>query len=252
MVTVAALWRHPIKSHGREALETVTLAQGQTMPWDRRWAVTHDASKWNADDPQWAMCRNFMITTGTPTLAGIWATVDETTGTVTLRHDQLGSHSFRPDDPAEHAGFLSWVAPLCPADRAQPQAVVAAPQRGMTDTDFPSISIMTRASHKAVAAQLSQPLETERWRGNIWLDGTDAWEEENWVGKTLRIGSAELHVQSPIQRCKATMANPRTGKRDADTLDALRRGWNHQNFGIYATVTKSGTIAINDRAEVLN
>ena len=28
MVSVAALWRHPIKSHGREALTEVTLTEG--------------------------------------------------------------------------------------------------------------------------------------------------------------------------------------------------------------------------------
>ena len=41
----AALWRHPIKGHGREALETVDLTEGRTMPWDRRWAVAHEAAK---------------------------------------------------------------------------------------------------------------------------------------------------------------------------------------------------------------
>ena len=94
MSTVAALWRHPIKSHGREALTEVTLTEGQTMPWDRHWAVQHEASKFNADDPRWVMCRNFMIGVATPGLAGIWAELDEATATITLRHDALGSHTF--------------------------------------------------------------------------------------------------------------------------------------------------------------
>ena len=42
--TVTEIWRHPVKSHGREALETVTLTAGQTMPGDRVWAVAHEAS----------------------------------------------------------------------------------------------------------------------------------------------------------------------------------------------------------------
>ena len=29
IATVAALWRHPIKGHGREALDTVTLTEGR-------------------------------------------------------------------------------------------------------------------------------------------------------------------------------------------------------------------------------
>ncbi|WP_342077133.1 MOSC domain-containing protein [Yoonia sp. SS1-5] len=251
MTRVAALWRHPIKSHGREAIETVALTAGQTMPWDRHWAVTHADHKFDQADPRWVMCRNFMITVATPGLAGIWATLDEAAGEITLRHDDLGSHRFNPDDPDQIAGFLAWVMPLCPADQRVPTGIVAVPARGMTDTSFPSISIMNTATHRAVEGRLGRKLEPERWRGNIWLDGPAAWEEFEWTGKTIRIGTAELDIQEPIRRCKATMANPRTGHRDTDTLGILREAWDHQHFGVYATVTKSGTISLNDIAEVL-
>ena len=50
---LAAIYRHPIKSHGRENLQAVVLTQGQCMPWDRHWAVTHERSKWQDTDPQW-------------------------------------------------------------------------------------------------------------------------------------------------------------------------------------------------------
>ena len=42
---VTSIWRHPIKSHGREELDEVTLAAGQTMPGDRMWAIAHENSK---------------------------------------------------------------------------------------------------------------------------------------------------------------------------------------------------------------
>lgn len=251
MINVAALWRHPIKSHGREEIKTVTLVAGQTMPWDRHWAVTHNASKIDARNPAWVMCRSFMIGASTPRLAGIWAELDTQTATVTLRHDMLGHFTFCPDDPADIAGFLAWVRPLCPANKDQPTGVTKIAERGMTDTDYPSISIMTQASHIAVEDQFGAPLEQARWRGNIWLNGTDAWEEMNWVGRSLRIGEAELAVRAPIERCMATAANPHTGLRDADTLGALRTGWDHQNFGIYATVIKGGKISTNDKVEVI-
>ncbi len=38
---VTQIWRHPIKSHGRETLQEVTVIPGQTMPGDRVWAVDH-------------------------------------------------------------------------------------------------------------------------------------------------------------------------------------------------------------------
>ncbi len=251
MISVAALWRHPIKSHGREALDQVTLMTGQTMPWDRTWAVMHDASKFDQSSPAWASCVNFMIGTGTPALAGLWAAFDEDSGHITLRHRDLGEICFRPDDETETARFINWVRPLCPADRRQPTGLAKVPERGMTDTDYPSVSIMTQASHNAVSQKLGRPLEIERWRGNIWLDGTGPWQEMEWLGKNIRIGEATLQVVEPIERCKHTMANPHSGKRDADTLGALRDGWNHQSFGVYAKVINGGKIALNDAVKVV-
>lgn len=251
MFTVASLWRHPIKSHGREALDSVTLIAGQTMPWDRHWAVTHAATKFDADDPKWVMCRNFMLGVATPGLAGILAKLNPETATVTLDHADLGTLTFAPDDPAQFARFAAWVTPLCPKDKHQPTGIAKAPQRGMTDSPYPSLSIMTTASHNAVADQLGAPLEIERWRGNIWLDGPNAWSEFDWTNRDIRIGGAILAVREPIQRCMATSASPKTGLRDHDTLGALRDGWGHQNFGIYAEVIKGGDIQIGDTAEVL-
>jgi len=251
MGRVAEIWRHPIKSHGREALKSVDLAAGATMPWDRHWAVTHEASKFDHDDPRWVMCRNFMIGVATPGLAGIWAKLDTDSATLTLTHADLGSFTFCPDDPAEVPGFLHWVLPLCPADKRQPTGVVAAPGRGMTDSSYPTISIMNRASHAAVETQLGHSLQHERWRGNIWVNGPELWEEFDWTGRTVRIGQAELKVEEPIRRCMATAANPHTGQRDTDTLGALRDGWDHQHFGVYATVTKGGHVAVDDALEVL-
>ncbi len=245
---VTQLWRHPIKSHGREALERVSLVAGQAMPWDRFWAVQHDQS--NHDGEGWAECMNFMIGTRTPGLAGLWAQLDESTKQITLRHDTLGELTFRPDDYLEASQFLAWVAPVIPENRAQPRRVVSAGTRGMTDSDFPSVSIMNESSHRAVSQKLGRPLEAERWRGNIWFDGLAPWEEFDWIGKTLRIGGAVLKVHERIERCMHTTANPKTGKRDADTLGALQDGWDHQDFGVYAEVIQGGPVALGDKVEV--
>ena len=85
---VTQLWRHPIKSHGREALERVTTVAGQALPFDRFWAVQHDHSKYDGEG--WADCMNFMIGTRTPGLAGLWAKLDEGPRRVTLSHEKLG------------------------------------------------------------------------------------------------------------------------------------------------------------------
>jgi hypothetical protein len=52
----------------------------------------------------------------------------------------------------------------------------------------------------------------------------------------------------PIGRCRATEANPSTGRRDAPTLAALEDGWGHTRFGVYAMVRKGGLVAVGDEA----
>jgi len=47
------------------------------------------------------------------------------------------------------------------------------------------------------------------------------------------------------------MANPETGRRDADTLGALENGWGHTDFGVYAEVTQTGMIRPGDSVEVI-
>ena len=250
-MTVTALWRHPIKSHGREALERVTLTKGKTMPWDRVWAVTHEATKFDHDAPTWAQYHNFIIGSRTPSVAGIWAKLDEASRQVSLRHADLDDLTICPDEASDIARFLAWVAPLCPANRARPSDIVTAGDRGMTDSPFPSISIMNMASHAAVAGALGTDIDIARWRGNIWLEGLPAWAEFDWTGNDIRIGGSVLRVRERIKRCPLTNTNTTTGQRDTDTLGVLNGVFGHQDFGVYAEVIESGDISIGAPAELV-
>jgi len=247
MSTVHALWRHPIKGHGREELSEATLSKGQTMPWDRRWAVAHELAE--ADNTAWAPCANFSRGSKNGAQMAINTTSNEAAGTVTLSHPDLPGLTFDPDCEAQ--AFLDWVRPIMPANRAQSTRIVRVDGRGMTDTDYPSISLINLASNDDLEATMGTEISALRWRCNIHINGFAAWEEFNWVGKSLRIGEVELAVREPIVRCLATTANPATGTRDLDTLKALNTTYGHQNFGIYCEVTTGGTLRVGDPVEVL-
>lgn len=245
---VAHIWRHPIKSHGREALKSVLLTKGRTMPWDRTWAVLHSAAK--TDGSSWAHCANFSRGAKAPALMAIAAKLDEKCGRVTLSHPNRPQLEFHPDTQADI--FLEWVALLMPRDRAPSARIARVPGRGMTDTEFASLSLNNLASNRVVSQKMGTDLSPLRWRGNIWFEGLALWEEFEWISKKIRIGTAELFVREPIGRCLATTANPETGKRDANTLQILEANWGHTNFGVYGEVTKSGKIELGDKPEVLS
>ncbi len=241
------IWRHPIKSHGVQALKTVALTAGKTMPWDRAWAVVHELSK--VDGSKWAPCGNFSIGSKNPSLIAIKATLHERDNTITLTHPDRPEVTFNPDTDSNI--FLDWVRPIMPPDRTGSARIVKAAERGMTDTDFPSISLLNLASNQAVGAALGADLSPLRWRGNLWFDGLKPWEEFDWVGERIRVGKAEFDIKERIVRCMATTANPATGKRDADTLGALQDNWGHKQFGVYGVVVKSGQVNLGDEIEVL-
>jgi hypothetical protein len=243
---VTALWRHPIKSHGREALERVTLTQGQSMPFDRLWAIAHEDAK--VDTATWAACNNFSRGAKSPSLMAITATLDEQAQAVTLRHPDRPDLTVSPDILPD--ALLDWVRTFVDSGRAQPARVVRLDGRSFTDTPFPSISLCNTASHAEVEDLAAQPLQQERWRGNIWFEGAPAWAEFDWIGRELTLGSARLKVEERITRCLATTVNTDTGHRDADTLKALNT-LDHQDFGIYATVTASGQVALGDILELV-
>lgn len=239
---LAQICRHPIKGHGRETLASVRLLAGACLPWDRHWAVAHEAARLVAG---WNECVNFARGAKAPQLMAITSTLDESTGRVTLRHSTQGEITFRPDDAADLPRFLAWVRPLNPPNRAQPVQIVSA-GRGMTDSDFPSVSILSTASLADLSARMGQSLSRDRWRGNLWLDGAAPWAEFDWIGQHIRIGGAVLKINERITRCNATKVNPETGVLNADTLGGLEAAFGHQDFGIYATVVESGEIAQGD------
>lgn len=242
---VTDLWRHPVKGHGVEALDAVALASGATMPWDRVWAIAVEGAKVAPGSRAWAKCANFSRGAKSPQLMAIRAAVDEGAGRVTLSHPRQPAITVDPDDEADAARLVAWVTPLADPGRAKPAFVVRA-DVGMTDSPFPSISILNRASLAALGERLEMDLAMERFRGNLWVEGLAPFAELDLVGREIRVGEAVLAVRETITRCVATAVDPATGVRDADTLGALEAGWGHRDFGVYAEVVDGGRVAVGD------
>ena len=238
---VTEIWRHPIKSHGREKLERVTLKKGEAMPFDRAWAVAHERSQ--ADGAAWAPCGNFCRVAKIPALMAVDGSFNEDTGQLTVSHPRQDDLVFDPE--TEEAAFLEWIKPLIPEDTLQPARLVSARGPALTDSDFPSVTLCNHASPRAVEQRIGRELSHLRWRGNIWIEGLAPWEEFDWDDRTIRIGETVLQVRERTDRCKSTHANPATGKRDADVLAALE-SWGHQDFSVRAEVIEGGEIRVGD------
>lgn len=240
---LSSIWRHPIKAIGREELDAAHLTPGAIVPGDRRWAVTHERTRDHG--PGWAKKANFLRGVSGPSLMAVTAQCDGEQ--VRLSHP--GRETITVNPVADAPALIDWLTPIWPGDLPRPTGV-AEWATGMTDVPDPWISIHVDASHRAVAQKLGLDLSIHRWRGNLWVEGGEIWQEFEWVDRRFAIGDAVFEGRAPITRCKATMANPETGQRDADTLGALQE-FGHQEMGLYAEVIEGGVIRPGDPVRLL-
>ena len=243
MSRLAAIWRHPIKGIGREALGAVDLAPGAPVPLDRAWALLQEGAP---DVEGWQPRRAFLQGAAGPSLMAVSATWDGEA--LTLEHPERPALRLDPD--RDGAALAEWVAPIWPADRPPPARLVKGPPTGMADNDAPLVSIVNLASVDALSEAAGAPLDARRFRANLAVEGLEPWAEWGWVGGTLRVGEAVLEVTERIERCRATEADPVTGRREHDPVRLLREGWGHKDFGVFARVVRGGAVARGDSVAV--
>ena len=242
---LARIVRHPIKAVGVEELEATTLTPGRPLPGDRAWAVAHAEARL---DGGWVPKMNFLRGVSGPELMAIRAeTLAD--GRLTLHHPRAGRLDLDPATEGDR--LVAWIAPLWPEGRPAPRRLVRAPDTGFCDIPDPWVSLLSLVSLRVLSQRMGRELSMHRFRGNLWLDGLAPWEEFDLVGHRLRIGGTLLAVRERITRCKATTANPDTGRYDADTLGALEEGWGHTDFGVYAEVLEGGPIRTGNAVQIL-
>lgn len=233
------IWRHPIKGIGAEACESVELDPDAAVVGDRVWALLH-ASAEDIDD--WQPRRNFLVVASGPRLAAV--TAKTVTNGIQLTHPDREALIF---DPGTEPGALNdWIGDLWPEDRPGPARLVRAPAQGMTDVDFPSVSIGNLASLRALSQKAGFEIDMRRFRINLWLDGLAPWEEIDLLNGDITLGSATLSPVDPIERCRAPDANPAKGNRDIVMLNLLEEGWNTRDFGVYFKVKSAGSVSVAD------
>ena len=238
---LAALRRHPIKSVGVEAPERAELAAGAPMPLDRVWAVAHGRSPYDTGAPAWENPNGFLRVTHSPRLAAVRAAWDGARATLT--HPEADPLTADPE--TEGDAIAAWAGALASDLQPGPWRLARAPV-AMTDVPEPWVAIGNLASLRALSEHLGRPLEPERFRANLWLDGLAPWEERAWPGREIAVGAARLRVVEPIVRCAATEANCATGRRDAPVIAGLRAACGAPEFAVYAEVVAGGAVAVGD------
>ncbi|MDV7142577.1 MOSC domain-containing protein [Tropicimonas sp. TH_r6] len=242
--------RHPIKSIGWEELASAVLTAGAVLPFDRHWAVAHEAAEFGTTPTGWYAKRNFVRGVAGPELMAICAELLDGEDRIRLTHPKRPEIKITPDAPGASAALINWLAPLWPGNRPAAAKLVRSPGQAMTDVPDPFVAILSHNTRRAFGQRLGKDLSIHRFRGNLWIEGFAPWEEFDWIGREIRIGTARLRIEEPITRCNATKVNPETGQPDADTLGVLEAAYGHRDFGVYASVIEGGDVGKGDPVEL--
>ena len=119
-------------------------------------------------------------------------------------------------------------------------------------------TLLGTASLRAIARVTGvDEVDGRRFRMNFGVEGLREHEEDEWLGRRVRIGEAVVVPNGNVGRCAVTTQNPDTGKPDLDTLKALaayRREVETTEplpFGVHAAVAEAGRVRVGDPVEPL-
>ncbi len=118
------------------------------------------------------------------------------------------------------------------------------------------VTVVSEASLDRLGREAGCAVDGRRFRMLFTLAGCEPHEEDGWRGRALRVGDVVVRIGLPVPRCAVTTRNPDTGRRDLDTLHALRRYRPEVDgvelpFGVYATVERPGTARVGDPVELV-
>jgi uncharacterized protein YcbX len=121
-------------------------------------------------------------------------------------------------------------------------------------TDCRPISIFAIQSVTKLGEEAGMKLDKRRFRANIYLDlaSNTPFVEENWVGRSLRLGSKVVAaIVNRDSRCVIITIDPDSGIKSPALLKAVARG--HDGMaGVYGVVLVQGIIRKGDKVEMLD
>ena len=141
----------------------------------------------------------------------------------------------------------------------QPLHLVALAEPGDGGDRGPSATLVSSAAllTLAQAGGADEPLDPRRFRMTFGVDGVEAYAEDRWVGRRVRVGGAVVYVEGNVGRCAVTTQDPDTGYPTFDTLHVLNetRGSLETTeplpFGVWSNVVEPGLVRLGDPIELV-
>lgn len=261
---VVSMWRYPVKSMMGEEMNACDVTE-RGLLGDRAYGVLDISTGKlaNAKNPKkWPPMFQFRAAFIDPPsdprhVAPVRITFPDGSASVSTDtdvNDKLSNSLGRPvclaqptSNQVQFEGYIPDIPELEERD-------VVFTRTSPSDTffDIAMIHLLTTASiNRLRALTPASRIEVRRFRPNIVVDtpGREGFVENEWVGKTLRLGNdVRLKIIQPTLRCVMTTLAQGDLPADQNVMRTIVKQ-NQGGFGVYAAVIKGGRIQRGDTIE---
>lgn len=250
MAVIKELFTHPVKGLTPQKCDRVFLLCEHGIVGDRAFALMYESVAVEVPDTAvpWMKKKNFAMQCNLPVLAALNCQYDSNTTVLTVNrgNNELISAATNIQEGRDRLShfFSEYIAPYRPQKGSLRLVGDPGGTTRYSDRQPVHISLVSQATLDAISSAAEQQIDARRFRPNIVLEGVPAWEEFNWVGKELQIGSAKIRISAPINRCLNIDVNPDTGEQDIKLFSLLKQHFHHQQTGVVAQVISSGDVAV--------
>ncbi len=251
MPRLHSIYRYPVKGLSPDPLDRVTLTPGETIPFDRAYAIENGPSRFDPAQPRTIPKISFLMLMRNEGLAALKTTFDDRDERLTVRREGATVADGRLDTDEGRRAIEAFFDEAFAAELRGPARIRFAPGHSFSDTAAKVVSLINLATVADIEKKIGTPVNPPRFRSNLYVEDMPAWAEFDLVGKTIAIGDSLLEGRARIDRCAATNVDPETGRRDLTIPESLRAIYGHPNCGVYFNVVKGGTIAIGDRLDTV-
>jgi len=248
----------PVKSISFQSIQSCEIKENLGITNDRIFAFTRNVelekAKLIEKDPKERKLNNFLTLKNSPVLNKYNFVYENNKLTLTLNNENIISIS--ADDPNERLLLSNKLMEL-ENSLSQPILLLKNIDFPFYDTShsnniFNSISLINLNSIKDFEKKINEKVEHQRFRANFYVDGVDALEERNWIGKIIKINNVSFKVEKNIPRCVAINLKPKTDDNSLNLLQSLKKTYNNFDMGIYLTSLNDGKVEIGNKIEVNN
>ena len=253
--SVASIYYCPVKTLSIQSIESCNIKKNLGMTNDRIFAFSRglnfEKAKLIEKNPNERKLNNFLTLKNSPVLNKYNFVYEKNKLTLTVKDKEL--ISIYPDNSDDLSLISEKLLEL--------ETSLTKPIFFLKNSDFPfydttnsnnvmnSMSLININSIKDFEKKINEKVETQRFRGNFYVEGIKAFEERNWINKIIKINNISFKVQKSIPRCIAINLKPKTDDNSLNLLQSLKKIYNHFDMGIYLTALNDGKINVGDKVE---